>query len=353
VKIFDRVRHRDGSAADARATGATPASERPAPPAVQAEAERSAQEVPGGEADKPQDIPKEGWVQIAKRGWNEAKADNVPLMAAGVAFYGFLSIFPALIALVLLYGLVYDPSQVEQQINNLGAALPQSAQELLTNQLRQLASTSSTGLGWGLVSSLALALWSASNGVNNLMKAVNIAYDEEEERGFLKLRGIALLLTLGAIIVVVLALALVAVLPAVLGALQLSTIATVGVQVARWLLLLGIIVVALAVVYRVAPDRDSPKFTWVSVGAGVATVLWLVVSVGFTVYANVANYGSAYGSLAGVVVLLMWLWLSAYAILLGAEINAESEQQTIRDTTKGPEEPLGTRGAVKADTAPA
>ncbi|SDQ88656.1 YihY/virulence factor BrkB family protein [Quadrisphaera sp. DSM 44207] len=316
-------------------------------------AEQQAARVPGGTADKPQEIPVKGWFQIAKRGWKEAQQDNVPLMAAGVAFYAFLSIFPALLAVISIYGLVSTPEDVTAQIESIGAALPESARALLEQQLTQLVTASSSGLGWSLALSVALALYSASNGVGNLITAVNIAYDEHDDRGFIKRKALALVLTLGAIIVVVVALALLAVLPGVLNALNLSGLATFGIQVARWVGLLILITVALAVIYRVAPDRDAPKMRWVSVGAGIATALWLIVSVGFTLYANIFGYGSTYGALAGVVVLLMWLWLSSYAVLLGAEINAESEQQTVKDTTKGAPQPIGERNAVKADTVPA
>lgn len=321
-------------------------------PSTPQEAERIAARVPGGQADSPHAIPKRGWVQIAKRAWKEAATDQVPLIAAGVAFYAFLSILPAITALVLLYGLKFDPSDVQSQIDALGPTVPDAAKQLLQDQLTGVASKSSGGLGLGLVFSVLVALWSASNGAGNLITAVNIAYDEQETRGFVRRKALALLITLGAIVFVVVALALIAVLPGVLDAIGLSGAARFGVQVARWALLLGAMVTALAVMYRVAPDRDAPRMKWVSVGAGVATVLWLLVSIGFSLYARYGNYGSSYGSLAGVVVLLMWLWLTAYAILLGAELNAESEQQTVKDTTTGPPQPIGERNAVKADSLP-
>lgn len=305
--------------------------------------------VPGARATKPSEVPKKGWVQIAKRAWAEAKADQVPLLAAGVAFYAFLSIFPALIALVMLYGLVADPATVTRQVESVTSALPQAG-DLVSSQMQELTATSPSTLGFGLVAALALALWSASNGVGNMITAINVAYDEEETRGFIKRKLLALLLTLGAIVFVVVAIGLIAVAPVVLDAIGLSAVATVLVQVGRWLLLVVAVAVALAVLYRFAPDRDAPQFRWVSVGAVIATVLWILVSVGFSLYVSLGGYGKSYGSLAGVVVLLFWLWLSSYAILLGAEANAEAEQQTEKDTTRGPEQPLGRRGAVKADS---
>jgi membrane protein len=183
------------------------------------------------------------------------------------------------------------------------------------------------------------------------MTGINIAYDEQESRNFLKLRGTALLLTLGAIVFMLLALALVAVVPALLNALQLGTFINVIVQIVRWALLVVLVVVALAVVYRMAPDRDAPQFKWTSIGALVAAALWVLASLGFSFYVNnFGSYNKTYGALAGVVVLLLWLYLTSYIILLGAEINAESEKQTKKDTTTGPPAPMGERRAEAADT---
>jgi membrane protein len=307
--------------------------------------------VPGGDAEKPTEVPAKGWVQIAKRGWAEAKTDNVPLLAAGMAYYAFLAIFPALIAAVLLYGLFADPATISQQIGSLGSALPGPVKDLITQQLTM--ASGSGKAGFGAVVAILLALFSASGGMGNLMTAVNTAYDEEETRGFLKKRAIALALTLGAIVFLLLVVALVAVLPAVLHILGTSTLVTILVQVVRWVLIVVVITVALAVLYRVAPDRDAPKLRWVSVGAGIATVLWIIASIGFSLYvSNFSSYAKTYGALAGIVILLLWLFITSYAILLGAEINAESEQQTIADTTQGPAQPVGQRDAVKADSVP-
>jgi membrane protein len=307
-------------------------------------------QVPGGEADKPTEIPAKGWVQVVKRGFAEAKADQVPLLAAGVAFYGFLAIFPLLLAMVLIYGLVVEPQQIADQINSIGA-LPEDARRLITDQIT-LASTRETGAGIGLAVSILLALWSASGGMANLVTAISTAYDEEEKRNFLKKRGLALLLTLGAIVFLILTLALVAVFPVLSGLIDNGVVRFL-LQVARWVLIAVLVTTALAVLYRVAPDRDAPKMRWVSVGAGVATVLWLLASAGFSIYvANFGNYAKTYGAIAGIIVMLFWLWITSYAILLGAEINAESEQQTVQDTTKGEEKPIGERDAVKADSLP-
>lgn len=308
--------------------------------------------VPGENARKPTEVPKKGWLQIAKRAWKEAKEDHVPLLAAGVAFYAFLSIFPALIAAITLYGLFADPQQAVRQVEQAASALPSAAQELLSTQVEQLTSSQPTGLGLTAIFSILLAFWSASNGVGNMMTAINVAYDEEDRRGFIKQKALALLLTIGAIVFVVVAVALIAVAPVLLDVLGLGAVATVLIQVARWVLLVVAVMAALAILYRLAPQRDAPQFGWVSVGAVIATVLWILASVGFSLYVSLGGYGESYGALAGVVVLLFWLWISSYAILLGAEANAEAEQQTVKDTTKGPERPIGERDAVKADSVP-
>ncbi|MFR9800985.1 YihY/virulence factor BrkB family protein [Pseudonocardia sp. RS010] len=312
---------------------------------------RRDEDPPGREADNPARIPRQGWVQVVKRAWAESKDDNVPILAGGVAFFAFLALFPALIAAVTLYGLVADPAQVAAQVESLSSALPETARPIITDQLNAVASSSNGALGIGLAVSLLGALWSASSGTMNLMKATNLAYDEDETRGFLKLRGTALALTLGAVVFVLLAVALVAVLPPLFGALGLGGIGLVAAQVARWALLIALVGVALAVVYRIAPDRDSPRFSWVSVGALVATLLWIAGSVAFSFYVNnFGSYNKTYGALAGVIVLMLWLYLTSFIVLLGAEINSESERQTARDTTRGEPLPMGERRAEAADT---
>lgn len=308
-------------------------------------------EVPGREAETPTAIPAQGWWQVTKRAFAEAKADNVPVLAGGVAFFAFLALFPALIAALTLYGLVADPAEAARQVQDLAAALPEAARPILVDQLAAVTSASNGALGVGLVVALVAALWSASGGTMNLIKATNVAYDEDETRGFLKLRGLALGLTLAAVVFVLITIALVAVVPAVFDALGLGGAGLVIAQIVRWVLLVGLVVAALAVVYRVAPDRDAPQMRWVSTGAIVATVLWVAGSVVFSLYVdNFGKYNKTYGALAGVVVLMLWLYLTSFVVLLGAEINAESERQTARDTTHGPPVPMGERDAVAADT---
>ena len=306
---------------------------------------------PGREARTPTHIPPRGWWQVIRRAMKESSADNVSLLAGGVAYFAFLAIPPAIIAALALYGLVADPATVSRQVEDLAAGLPAETQPLVSGLLSSLTTPGGSALGIGLVVSVLAALWSASSGTSGLMSAINIAYDEEETRGFVTLRATALALTIGAIVFVLVALTLVAVVPVVLDALQLGVVGRILAQVVRWVLLVAVVIGALAVVYRVAPDRDSPRFSWTSPGAFVATVLWVIGSVGFSLYVNnFGKYNATYGTLAGVVVLLLWMYLTSYIVLLGAEINAEAERQTVEDTTQGPEQPMGERRAEAADT---
>ena len=189
------------------------------------------------------------------------------------------------------------------------------------------------------------ALWSASGGVGNIVTAINLAYDEVETRNFFKLKATSLLLTLGAIVFVLITFGLVAVVPIVLDALPLGVVGTILAQVLRWVLLLAVFAGALAVLYRVAPDRDDPKLRWVSLGSIAVTVVWALVSLGFSFYVdNFGSYDKTYGAIAGVIVLMLWLYLTCYLVLLGAEINSEAEHQTAQDTTSGEPQPMGERG---------
>ena len=326
---------------------------------AQREAERPPQrvpsesELPGVHAEKPTEIPARGWLQIVKRAWAENSADNMPIIGAGVAFFAFLAIFPALIATISLYGLVASPETVARQIESLSDQLPESAQSLLADQLTNITQNSGGALTVSLIISILAALWSASGGTGNLITAVNLAYDEVETRSFIKRKALALGLTLGAIIFVLITFGLIAVVPVVLDAIPLGIFGTILAQVVRWVLLLGVFAGSLAVLYRVAPDRDAPQMRWVSLGAVVVSIIWALVSLGFSFYVNnFGSYDKTYGAIAGVIILMLWLYLTCYLILLGAEINSEAEHQTARDTTEGSPVPMGERDATVADTLP-
>jgi membrane protein len=302
----------------------------------------------GRQADVPQQIPPRGWLDIAKRTGKEVKQDQVPLLSAGVAYYTLLSLFPAAIAAVSIYGLVANPDTVRDQIDKLTEMLSPSTADLVGEQIKQVTSGAGGALGLATVIGILTALWSASSGMKALITGVNLAYDEVETRKFVKLRGLALLLTLGAMVLLGVALALIVGFPAVADDWPTPLAWTAGIL--RWVLLAALLVAALAVLYRYAPNRDEPRWTWVSWGSGIATLLWILASVGFSIYANsFGNYNKTYGALAGVIILMFWLFLTAFVVLVGAELNTEMELQTVKDTTKGPQEPMGERGGHAAD----
>jgi membrane protein len=302
----------------------------------------------GRQADVPQEIPPRGWKDIAKRTAKEVKADQVPLLGAGVAFYALLSLFPAIIAGVSIYGLVADPTTVQDQINQLTNMLSPETAKIVGTQLQQVTSGAGGALGLATVIGILTALWSASSGMKAMVTGVNLAYDETEGRKFVKLRGLALLLTLGAMVLVGVALATIVGYPPI--ADNLPTVLRWLVAILRFVVLGGLLVVGLAVLYRYAPDRDQPKWSWVSWGSGIATLLWVLATVGFSIYANFfGNYNKTYGALAGVIILMFWLFLSAFVVLVGAEVNTEMELQTAKDTTAGPTKPMGDRDAHAAD----
>jgi membrane protein len=302
----------------------------------------------GRQADVPQQIPPRGWLDIAKRTGKEVKQDQVPLLSAGVAYYTLLSLFPAAIAAVSIYGLVANPDTVRDQIDKLTEMLSPSTADLVGEQIKQVTSGAGGALGLATVIGILTALWSASSGMKALITGVNLAYDETETRKFVKLRGLALLLTLGAMVLLGVALALIVGFPAVADDWPTPLAWTAGIL--RWVLLAVLLVAALAVLYRYAPNRDEPRWTWVSWGSGIATLLWILASVGFSIYANsFGNYNKTYGALAGVIILMFWLFLTAFVVLVGAELNTEMELQTVKDTTKGPQQPMGERGGHAAD----
>jgi membrane protein len=305
----------------------------------------------GRHARTPGEIPARGWRDILWRVWSELSEDNLSMYAAGVAYYGFLALFPTLVALVAIYGLVADPAAIGSQVTSMGGLLPGEARGILEEQMKALTEKPPGTLGFGAIVALLLALWSASAGMKALMQMLNTTYDETEKRGFFAFNLTALGLTLGAILFLAVALSAVVGVPVVLKFVGLGSLTEWIIAVARWPLLGALVMLALAVLYRYAPSRDEPKWQWVSWGAAVTTVLWLIGSGAFSIY--VSNFGSfdkSYGSVGAVVILLLWLNITAYLVGLGAEINAEMEHQTARDTTKGPEQPLGQRRATMADT---
>jgi membrane protein len=305
----------------------------------------------GHDAGTPSDIPRRGWWDILLRVKDSVSDKNLSLVAAGAGFYLLLAIPAAFTALISLYGLVADTAGVQRQVEGMRGILPAEAITLLSSQLATLASHANSTLGVGLAASLGLALWSARSGTASMIAALNIAYEEPEKRSFVWFQFIALSLTLGTILGAIVALGLVAVLPAIIDLLPLGGFGKLLASIARWPILMILVMGGLAAFYRFAPSRREPQWRWVSWGAVVATLLWIAASALFSLYVSeFASYDQTYGSIGGVVVLLMWLYLSCFVVLLGAAINAEIEHQTRRDSTVGGTRPMGQRGARMADT---
>ncbi|MFA7387099.1 MAG: YihY/virulence factor BrkB family protein [Thiohalobacteraceae bacterium] len=305
----------------------------------------------GRGAQQPSDIPAPGWKDVAKRVRRSLSEHSIGLVAAGVAFYAMLSLFPALTAAVGMYGLFADESAVENQLQALSGLIPGQASELLRQQLRDLVSQSGGALTLGAVGGLLLALWSAAKGVKALFIALNIASGEDEKRSFILLNAQALATVVAGIAFTLVTLTLVLAIPVAIGILPVPDWLRTTLTLVRWPLLGIAGITMLAFLYRFGPSRSDARWRWVSWGAVGAALLWLAASAGFSWYvANLGSYNETYGSLGAVIVLLMWLYVSAYAVVLGAVLNTEMERQTAQDSTTGQPRPLGERGARAADT---
>ena len=304
----------------------------------------------GRHADKPTEIPAKGWKDIALRLKGEIADDHVGLIAAGVAFYALMAIFPAITALMALSGLVLEPAEVTAQLEGLTQMIPEEAAQIILDQAVAVTGSEEGGLGVAFVIGILLAIYSASKGMGSLMEGLNVAYDEDETRGFVKRTLWTLGLTLFLIVGLILGLTATLAVPALLAVFTLPDWVEIVVALARWLLLALLTIAGLAVLYRFGPARDNAEWKWLTPGAILACIVWIVASIGFSVYvSNFSSYNESFGSMAGAIILLMWLWISAFIVLLGAELNAEIEAQTRKDTTVGPDAPMGERGAEKAD----
>jgi membrane protein len=335
------ARHRESDA-----TGSTaPADKQHAPQEAAQERGR------GREADTPVEIPTLGWKDILWRVYEEFGQDRVMSVAAGVTFYALLALFPAIAALVSIYGLFADPATIQEHLNALAGVLPGGALEIVGEQVKRIASQGSGSLGFGFIFGLVVSLWSANAGMKAILDALNIVYDEEEKRGFISLNLQSLAFTLGAILFILVAIGGIVILPIALDFVGFRQGVEWLLTLVRWPLLLAAVVLGLAVLYRYGPSRDKAEWKWTTPGSLVAAVVWLGASMLFSWYvSNFGNYNETYGSLGAVIGFMTWIWLSTIVVLVGAEINAEMEHQTARDTTEGPQAPLGTRGAQMADS---
>lgn len=305
----------------------------------------------GRDADWPSQIPARGWKDVLLRVHREVIEDRVTLVAAGAAFYLMLAIFPALGAFVSIYGFVADPTSIAGQIDFLRGIMPDGGLDLMIGQLESFASQERSALTLGLGVTLAVSLWSANNGVKTLFEALNIAYEEEEKRSFIWLNLVALAFTLGFMLTLIMMIAAVGIVPVVLSLVNLGGFSETLISTGRWVLMIMVVMLGVSLLYRFGPSRARAKWRWISWGSFTATLGWLIMSVGFSYYLqNFADYNATYGSLGAAIGFMLWLWLSAVILIVGAELNAEMEHQTARDSTTGDPQPMGERGAVVADT---
>jgi len=312
---------------------------------------RATADASGRTAESPWDIPTRGWVAVLKRTYSEFNNDRLMAVAAGVTFYALLAIFPAIGAFVSLYGLVADRATLAEHLDILASVMPSGGLDIIAEQLTRLTAQKNTALGLGFIAGLGVALWSANAGIKAMFDALNVAYDERETRSFFRLNAISLTFTAGAILFLLLGLGAMAIVPLVLGSFGLPGLSERLISIARWPVLFVMATFGLSILYRYGPSRADAKWRWITPGSVLAALFWLAASFAFSWYAaNFASYNETYGTLGAAIGFMTWIWLSTAIVLLGAELNAEAEHQTARDSTTGPPRPLGTRGATMADT---
>lgn len=292
-----------------------------------------------------------GFVDVGLRVGRQISQQNVGLLAAGIAFYGLLSIFPGITAGVALAGIMMPDQMLLSASDMMASFMPDAARDIVIGQLEDVVHSDQDTLSFAAGAALALALYSASRAVGNFMSGLNVIYGETESRGFFKLRALTMFLTLALIAGVLFCVLVVAAIPATAALLNVQGWLLDALLIIRWPLMFVMGAVGIALLYRFAPDRRRPKWRWLTPGAVLACLMWVAGSIAFSLYVQrFGNYNETFGALGGVIVLLTWMWLSAFIILLGAQIDAELEAQTKRDSTIGEDRPMGERGAVKADT---
>jgi membrane protein len=305
----------------------------------------------GRDVAQPHEFPKAGWWMILKRTFAQASEDRLLSEAAGVTFYALLATFPAIAALISLYGLFADPATVGKQLETLAGVIPGGGMQLIEEQVRRVTSKPETTLGLSAIIGLVVSLWSANQATKAMFDALNIVYEEKEKRSFIRLTLISLTFTLSGLLFAIVTMSAVIVLPVIFNVIGYGTQMEWLLRVARWPLLVLLVSAILAALYRFGPSREKARWRWVTWGSALASVVWLLTSLGFSWYVeSFGSYNETYGSLGAVIGFMTWIWISAAVVLLGGELNAEMEHQTARDTTRGPERPMGTRGARMADT---
>jgi membrane protein len=297
------------------------------------------------------EIPSKGWREVAVRTWKETSRDNISLLAAGVAFYSFLAFVPLLAAVVLIYGMVADPADIPRQMESLTRILPTDAAKIVAEQLKGMTETQVSRSAVGLVFALLLAIYGAMRGATSIIGALNITYGEDETRSILRTTVLSLGFTVGAVLVAVVATLAIGAMSLLGTVIHLPPFMAPLLTLALWTTTAIVASALIAAVYRYGPDRADARWSWLTPGSAFASVGALLATFLFGLYVSkFAHYNATYGALGAVVSFLMWLYVAAFVVLLGAELNSEIEHQTARDTTTGPEAPMGERGAVMADT---
>jgi membrane protein len=308
----------------------------------------------GRAANSPSQFGWKAWKDILVRVFHEASDDDIATVAGGITFYGLLAFFPAISALVSLYALIADPATIRDHLVQLSFLLPPNAFSIVEDQITRVVSQGGGELGFKFALSLVFSLWSANAGMKATIGGLNVAYEEQEKRSFIWTNLTSLALTVAVLAAVLILTGVTAVLPAIFDAQSTPDAAKTGLEIIRWPIMLALLTLALSALYRFAPSRAEPQWRWVTWGSVLASILVVAISLILSWYlTNLADYTKTYGSLGAVIGLMTWIWLTSSAVLLGAELNAEMEHQTARDTTSGTPLPLGVRGAKMADTVAA
>lgn len=301
-------------------------------------------------AKHPLEFSRSDYFRMLRNLLTEMKRDNVAIIAAGVAFFTMLAIFPLITVCLSIFGFVADPVQLQTELETISSVLPSDAWAILNSQIMSVASAPNASLGLGIAVGLLIALWSAGAGIRAIIQAMNIAYDELESRGAAKLHALAGTLTLSITVFLWISLAVIIGIPSILSLLKLEGLVALVTKYLPWIILIVLFGFATAILYKYGPSRRPAKLRWVMPGVIFATLSWLVISAGFSRFVSAfGTYNKTYGSLSAVIILLVWFWLTALVIIVGAEINAEMERHTTVDTTRGPDREVGQRGAAVAD----
>jgi membrane protein len=302
-------------------------------------------------ASTPSEIPVRGWKDVLLRVNENIGKDRIVVVAAGVTFYVVLALFPAIAALIALYGLFADPITIASQLDSIADLMPGGAIEVVRDEITRVASEKNAKLGFAFIAGLLASLWSANAGMKSLFDALNLVYNESEKRNFFRLNALSLAFTISAIVFMLVALGAMVVMPFVLAYVGLAGVTETVIKVARWPALFIIVTLALAFMFRYGPSREKARWRWITWGSAFAALSWIAVSILFSWYAeNFGSYNKTYGSLGAIIGFMVWIWLSTIIVLIGAELDAEMEHQTVRDTTTGRPKPMGARGARMADT---